>query len=355
MKDLILVINTGSSSTKIALFKDSEPLLQKEFHHSKEELKKLNDIIEEINFRYSYIEKIVSDEKIDLNSITAIGAIGGILKPLQGSVYKINEIMVNDILEGRVQAKHASNISAIIAYNISKKLNVPSFIVDPISTDELSEIARVSGLPFIPRKSRTHALNVKACVRKAKKELSLPEESNFIVVHIGGGLTINLVCNDRIVDIEDARQYGPFSTDAAGGVTIPDFIEYVFNEGVSKDDAIKYWYGKGGITAHLGVNSIKDALSMVNSGDNKAKLILDAMCYQIAKSIGALYVASKGKIDAIIITGGAARAEFIIDNLRNYIYFLGKIIVYPGEEELNAIAESIILALKGELPIKEYT
>ena len=354
MKNLILVINTGSSSTKVALFRDSEPLIQKEIHHSKEELKKLDNIIKELDFRYSNIEKIISDENINLNSITAIGAIGGILKPLQGSVYRINEIMVNDILEGKVQAQHASNISAVIAFNIAKKLNIPSFIVDPISTDELSEIARISGLPFIPRKSRTHALNVKACVRKAKRELNLSGETNFIVAHIGGGLTINLVCDDRIVDVEDARQYGPFSTDAAGGVTIPDFIEYVFNEGVSKDDAIKYWYGKGGITAHLGVNSIKDTLSMVNNGDNKAKLILDAMCYQIAKAIGALYVANKGKIDAIIITGGAARAEFIIDNLRNYISFLGKIIVYPGEEELNAIAESVILALKGELPIKEY-
>ena len=354
MKNLILVINTGSSSTKVALFRDSEPLIQKEIHHSKEELKKLDNIIKEIDFRYSNIEKIISDENINLNSITAIGAIGGILKPLQGSVYRINEIMVNDILEGRVQAKHASNISAVIAFNIAKKLNIPSFIVDPISTDELSEIARISGLPFIPRKSRTHALNVKACVRKAKRELNLSGETNFIIAHIGGGLTINLVCNDRIVDVEDARQYGPFSTDAAGAATIPDFIEYISNEGVSKDDAIKYWYGKGGITSHLGVNSIKDTLSMVNNGDNKAKLILDAMCYQIAKAIGALYVACKCKIDAIIITGGAARAEYIIDNLRNYISFLGKIIVYPGEEELNAIAESVILALKGELPIKEY-
>ena len=162
MKNLILVINTGSSSTKVALFRDSEPLIQKEIHHSKEELKKLDNIIKEIDFRYSNIEKIISDENINLNSITAIGAIGGILKPLQGSVYRINEIMVNDILEGKVQAQHASNISAVIAFNIAKKLNIPSFIVDPISTDELSEIARISGLPFIPRKSRTHALNVKA-------------------------------------------------------------------------------------------------------------------------------------------------------------------------------------------------
>lgn len=354
MKDQILVINTGSSSTKLALFKEEELIFQKEFSHSKEELAKLKNIFEETDFRFTYINKAIAEEKIDLNCITAIGAIGGILKPLEGSVYRINEVMVNDILEERVEAHHASNISAVIAFNLEKKLNVPSFIVDPISTDELRDEARISGIPFIPRKSRTHALNIKACVRKARRDLNLSVDSNFIVAHIGGGLTVNLVLKDRIVDIEDARQCGPFSTEAAGGITIPDFIEYIFREKVSKDDAIKYWYGKGGITAHLGLNSLKDAVLMANGGDKKAKLILDAMCYQIAKAIGALYVASKGKIDAIIITGGATRSEFIVEGIRNYISFLGKIIIYPGEEELNAIAESVLLALNGKLPIKEY-
>jgi butyrate kinase len=354
MNEKILVINTGSSSTKIALFKEKELISRYEITHKKDELLKLKTIKEEVEFRSNLIKETFESENINLESITAIGAIGGILKPVEGGVYKISGKMINDILEERVQAHHASNIAAIIAYDFSIKLNIPSFIVDPISTDELSDIARISGIPEIQRKSRTHALNVKACVRRARKELGLGKEANFIVAHIGGGLTINLVCNDRIIDIEDARQCGPFSTEAAGGVTIPDLIEFIFANNISREEATKYWYGKGGVVAHLGTNSIKDSVARAESGDKKAELVLDSMCYQIVKSIGALYVAGKGEISAIIITGGAAKAEYIVSRIKNYVSNLCRVLVYPGEEELNAIAESTFLVLRGELPIKEY-
>lgn len=354
MSNKILVVNTGSSSTKVAVFNENEMILNYEIAHDKSELVNLKNLNDEIDFRQKVIKEIIESENIDLNSITAIGAIGGILKPMEGGVYKINDKMVTDILEGRVQARHASNIAAIIAYNLGLKLKIQSFIVDPISTDELNDVARISGIPEIPRKSRTHSLNVKACVRRARKELHIGKESNFIVTHIGGGLTVNLIENDRIIDIEDARQCGPFSTEAAGGVTIPDFIEYIFENNIPKENAIKYWYGKGGVVAHLGINSIRDVLLQSEAGNKKAKLILDAMCYQISKAIGALYVAGRGKINAIILTGGAAKSEFVVNGIKFYVENLSNILVYPGEEELNAIAESVLLALKGELLIKDY-
>ena len=350
----ILVINTGSSSTKIALFEDNREIFTDEMSHKKEDLQQLSSIEDEITFRFNIIKNIIIEKNIKYSDLSAIGAIGGILKPLPGGVYQVNEVMVQDILHGKVQAKHASNLAAIISCRIAEKNSLRAFIVDPISTDELADIARISGIPEIERKSRTHALNVKACLRRAVKEFSFPNSGNFIVAHIGGGLTINLVSNGRIIDIEDGRQYGPFSTEAAGGVPVSDFIEYVFDNNISKNDAMKYWYGKGGVTAHLKTNSIKDSIDMAKSGDKHAEIVLDAMCYQIAKSIGALSVVISGKVDAIILTGGAARSDYITDRIIKYVTHIGKMIIYPGEEELQAISDSIILALNNRIEIKEY-
>ena len=350
----ILVINTGSSSTKLALFDENIEVFVEETSHNKEDLQQLKSIEDEINFRFNIIKKVILEKDIKYSELSAIGAIGGILKSLPGGVYQVNGKMVEDILQGRVQAKHASNLAAIIAYRIAEENNLKAYIVDPISTDELSEIARISGIPEIERKSRTHALNVKACIRRAVKEFSFSDSGNFIVAHIGGGLTINLVSNGKIIDIEDGRQYGPFSTETAGGVPIPDFIEYVFDNNITKNDAMKYWYGKGGVTAHLKTNSIKDSIEMAKSGNKHAEIVLDAMCYQIAKSIGALSAAISGKVDAIVLTGGAARSEYITGRIIKYVSYIGKIIIFPGEEELQAISDSIILALNNRIEIKEY-
>jgi butyrate kinase len=354
MEQKILVINTGSSSTKLALFNQGEMLWKEEVIHPSTDLVNLKTIEEEYTYRVQVLESWLKEKGIDLSSLQAIGCIGGILKPMEGGVYKVNQTLCEDILEGRTEARHASNLSALIGYDLEQKYDIPSFIVDPISTDETSPVAKISGLPTIPRKSRTHALNVKACMRRAVREKLIKAEDSVVVAHIGGGLTINLVANGRIIDIEDGRQCGPFSTEAAGAISTPDFIDYYVDNGIPKKELMKFWYGKGGFMAHTGNNSIKDAIEKAQNGDEKCQLLLDAMVYQITKSIGALYAVAEGKLSAIIFTGGASRSQYLIDKLKERTGWMASLIVYPGEEELVAIAESVQLVLAGTLPQKEY-
>jgi len=351
METLILVLNTGSSSTKVALFKNGTQLWKEEVVHPAEDLSSLTTIEEEYQYRLKALEEWM-DGKIE--TVNAIGCIGGILKPMQGGVYLVNQKLRDDVIEGRTEAKHASNLSALIGFDLGLQYNIPAFIVDPISTDEMTEVAKISGLPTVPRKSRTHALNVKACIRRAVRENRVKPEDAVIVAHIGGGLTVNLVQNGKIKDIEDGRQCGPFSTEAAGAISTPDFIDFYWDKGFSKKDLMKFWYGKGGFMAHTGNNSIKEAIEKAQSGDVKSVLLLDAMIYQITKSIGALFAVAKGKISAIVFTGGAARSQYLIDKLSESVGWMTAIMVYPGEEELQAISESVLLVLQGSLPQKEY-
>jgi butyrate kinase len=354
MKNSVLVINTGSSTTKVAIMQDGTCLAKDEKAHSVDELKNFTHLKDEADYRKKIIENFLENHQDHYSSISAIGAIGGILKPVKGGVYAINEKLVDDIAHGRTPARHASNISALIAHELGNKLSIPSFIVDPISTDELWEVARLTGLPQLSRQSRTHALNVKACIRKAVAEHQQSPNGTYIIAHLGGGLTINLVHQGQIVDIEDGRQYGPFSTETAGGVPIPDLLQWMMEKEIEPRSLLKYWYGKGGFVAHLGINSIKDTLTMAKDGDTKAQQVLNAFFYQICKAVGALSVAVKGKVDAIILTGGAARSEVVVQGISDYIQHIAPILVFPGENELEAIAESVALAMEKALPIQEY-
>lgn len=354
MAHKILVINTGSSTTKVAIMQNNQCLVQEEKSHQIEELKVFTHLQEEAIFRKELIVHFLNQHPEESSSLSAIGAIGGILKPLPGGVYAINEALISDIQHGRTPAKHASNISALLAYDFAYQMKLPAYIVDPISTDELWEVSRITGFPAIERKSRTHALNVKACYRKLVSAHHQDPKGNYIIAHLGGGLSVNLVVNGRIVDIEDGRQYGPFSTEAAGGVPIPDLLQYMMEKELDPRSLLKYWYGKGGFVAHLGINSIKDTLSMAKEGDPKAQILLDAFVYQISKAIGALSVANKNKINAVVLTGGAARSDVIVKKITEFISSLAPIFVFPGENELEAIAESVELALEHKIPTLEY-
>jgi butyrate kinase len=351
----ILIINTGSQSTKIGIFKNGEVKQRYDIQHTQEELQPLDTTEKKYNFRKTKIEEILKQPQFDFKSFGAIACIGGILKPLPGGVYLVNEAMVRDIKTGRVQADHASNLAACIGYEIACQYNIPCYIADPISTDELSDIARITGLPEIPKFSRTHALNVKARVRKASEEIGAPLENlTFIVAHIGGGLTVNLVKQGKILDIEDARQYGPMSPQAAGGVPLPDFAALCYSKKYEEKEIVKFWYGNGGMVAHLGTASIPKIEKSIQNGNKKAKLIYDAMIYQVAKAIGALYAAAKCKIDGIILTGGASQSKLLIDSLKSYIENLAPVYVYPGEEELSALGKLADMALQKEIVVHEY-
>jgi len=350
----ILVLNTGSSSTKVALFQDQIQVWKEEIAHPAEQLKSLIRLEEEIEFRLHAIQGVIQTHAIQFDMIHAIGAIGGILKPMEGGVYSVNQTMVEDILTGKTQVRHASNLAAVIGYQLGQPYQKTCYIVDPISTDELLPIAKITGLPTIPRKSRTHALNVKACYRRAVRDHYIEPEEPIIVSHMGGGLTVNLVQKGRITAVEDGRHNGPFSTEAAGGVPLPDFIDYYWDKEIPKKELMKLWYGNGGVMAHLGTNSVKNVVERALNGDKQAEEILQAMCYQICKSVGAMYSAAKGKVKALIFTGGIAQSEYIIQQLKQWLTWINPIIVYPGEEELSAIAESVNLVLAGKIPDKVY-
>jgi len=350
----ILVINTGSSSTKVALFQNNELYWKEEIAHPADQLQILTQIEQEISYRLDTIHSVMQRHGILPIQLSAIGAIGGILKPIEGGVYPVNHLMVEDILSGRTQARHASNLAAVIGYRLTQPVGKVCYIVDPISTDEMPDIAKITGLPTVPRKSRTHALNVKACYRRAIRENIIQPHHSIIVVHMGGGLTVNLVQNGRITDVEDGRQNGPFSTEAAGGVPLPDFIEAYWGKATSSKELIKFWYGKGGVMAHLGSNSVKHVVENAKNGDTHADAILHAMCYQINKSAGAMYAAANGIVEAVVLTGGIAQSDYIISLLKQNMSWIKPIVVYPGEEELSAIAESVVLVLKKELPEKVY-
>jgi len=355
MMSKILIINTGSRSTKIGFFENDKLIDKYEIQHTNTELSKYKSIGSQLQFRKDKIAEILSDSKTDLSSIDAISCIGGILKPLQGGVYLVNKKMVNDIMVGNVQAEHASNLAACIGYEMTENLHIPCYIADPISTDELDPIARITGIPDIPKFSRTHALNVKARVRTAAKEIGKKvEELVCIVAHIGGGLTINLVKNGKIIDIEDARQFGPMSPESAGAVPLPDFAQFCFKGKYSEKEIIKFWYGKGGFVAHLGTGSIIEVEKRIAEGEQKAKQVYEAMIYQIAKSIGALYVAAECNIDAIILTGGGTHSKMLVELLKTYVKKLGKIYVYPGEEELLTLGKLADTALNKKIQILEY-
>lgn len=351
----ILIINTGSRSTKLGYFQDDELKEVFEIQHTSEELEKYSTIHSQIEFRSEKILSKIKESEIDLNSLSAISCIGGLLKPLSGGVYRTSKKMVDDILAGNVQAEHASNIAAVIGYQFSEKSKIPCFIADPISTDELDQIARITGIPDVPKFSRTHALNVKARARRAAKEINKNfDECTFIIVHIGGGLTVNLIKNGKIIDIEDARQFGPMSPEAAGGVPLPDFVKLYSSGKYTPKEIEKFWYGKGGLVAWLGTGSLIEIEGKIKNGDEKAKLVLNAMVYQIAKSIGALYTATKCELDGIVLTGGGAHSDLIISTLKIYIKPLARIFIYPGEEEILTLGELAVKALKNEVEIKNY-
>ncbi len=347
----ILTINPGSTSTKVAFFKDNEKVYEKAFSHSAEELSIFQKIVEQAEFRWSIVESFLNEIK---KVPDAVVGRGGVLRPMEGGVWRVNEKMVKDIYNGKVQAEHASNLGAILAKKGGEKFNAPAFIVDPVSTDELDDIARITGFPEIERNSKTHALNVKAQARRFAKEIGKPlEELNLIVVHIGGGITANLVKGGKIRDILDTRTDGPISPESAGSVDIPQLIDIAFSGKYSKDELKKFWYGRGGLVAQLGTNSIEDILERISMGDSKAEFYTRAMVYTISKSIGALAAVGK-RINAIILTGGVSHSKMITDEIKEYVESIAPVIIYPGSIEMEAMAESALLALKGKVEIKEY-
>ncbi|MFT5875586.1 MAG: butyrate kinase [Clostridium sp.] len=351
----LLIINPGSTSTKIGVYEDENEILEETLRHSSEEIGNFEGIFEQLNFRKDVILNILKEKNFDINTLDAIVGRGGLLKPIEGGTYAVNEAMLNDLKIG-VQGEHASNLGGIIANEIAKYLNIPAFIVDPVTVDELIDVARISGLPEIERVSIFHALNQKAVARRYAKENGKKyEEINLIVAHLGGGISVGAHEAGRVIDVNNALDGdGPFSPERAGGLPVGDLAKMCFSGKYTLDDIKKKINGKGGFVAYLNTNDAREVEDKAQAGDVKCKLISDAMGYQVAKEIGKCAAVLSGKVDAIILTGGIAYGKPMVNYIKERVEFIANVVVYPGEDELLALAEGGLRVLSGKEKAKEY-
>lgn len=350
-----LIINPGSTSTKIGVYYDNDAVLVETLRHSAEEIGNFKGIYDQLSFRENVILKVLKERNIRIEELDAVVGRGGLLKPIEGGTYSVNDAMLTDLKAG-VQGQHASNLGGIIAKGIAEGLKIPAFIVDPVVVDEMDDIARVSGMPEIERKSIFHALNQKAIAKKYAKETGVEyEKLNLIVVHLGGGISVGAHKLGRVVDVNNALDgEGPFSPERAGGLPVGDLVNLCFSGRYTKEEMKKKLNGKGGMVAYLGTNDARKAQEKADAGDNQAKLVVDAMAYQVAKEIGKCAAVLKGKVDAILLTGGIAYSKYVVNYITERVEFISQVVVYPGEDELLALAEGGLRVLKGEETAKEY-
>ncbi len=351
----ILIINPGSTSTKIAIFENDQQMMEKVLYHSTEKISQYSHIIQQYEFRMQEIINELQKNKIELSSLSAIVGRGGLLKPLQSGTYLISKTMVEELHLGRY-GEHASNLGAIIASELANKLKIPAYIVDPVVVDEMEPLARISGMPEIQRKSIFHALNQKAVARKAAAELNRNYDNcNFIVAHLGGGISVGAHLQGRVVDVNNALDgEGPFSPERTGGLPIGDLVELCFSGKVTHEELKRKINGQGGLAAYLQTNDGRVVEKLIKEDNQEAKLIYQAMAYQVAKEIGMCATVLKGKVDAIIITGGLAHDASFVGWIDERVSFIAKIIVYPGEDEMSALAMGGLSVLKGEASLKAY-
>jgi butyrate kinase len=351
----ILIINPGSTSTKIGIFDNEISVFEKTIRHDAESINSFNNIIDQYDFRKQTILETLDYEGINISKLSAVCGRGGLLRPIEGGTYAVNEMMLEDLRAG-YSGQHASNLGGIIAYEIASGLNIPSYIVDPVVVDELDPIARISGFSLIERKSIFHALNQKAVARRVSKELGRKyNELNLIVTHMGGGITVGVHKQGRVVDVNNGLHGdGPFSPERAGTVPAGDLVSLCFSGEYFREEIMKKLVGQGGLVGYLGTNDAVEVERRIKSGDQEAKLIYDAMAYQVAKEIGSASAVLSGKVDAIILTGGLAYGEDFVKSITDRINWIADVIVHPGENELQALAEGALRVLRGEEEVKQY-
>ncbi|AFI28958.1 MULTISPECIES: butyrate kinase [Bacillus] len=351
----ILTINPGSTSTKIGVFHNERSIFEKTLRHNIEELQRFDQIIDQYEFRKNHILETLHEQGINISKFDAVCARGGLLRPIEGGTYVVNDDMIEDLKSGYA-GQHASNLGGIIAREIADGLNIPSYIVDPVVVDEMSVLAKVSGMPEIERKSIFHALNQKAVARKAAASLGKRYENmKMIITHMGGGITIGVHDRGRVVDVNNGLHgEGPFSPERAGTVPAGDLVDLCFSGEYTKEEIMKKLVGTGGLLGYLGTNDAVKVEQMIQGGDEKARFIYDAMAYQIAKEIGAASAVLKGEVEAIVLTGGLAYGKGFVSTIRSYIDWISDVLVYPGENELQSLAQGALRVLQGEEQSKQY-
>lgn len=344
-----LIINPGSTSTKIGVFEDETLLFEETLRHSTEEISKYASIIDQKDFRKDIIVNFLKEKDFDIKSLNVIVGRGGMLKPIPGGTYAVSDDLLEDLKIGK-QGQHASNLGGILAKEIGDSIGVPSYIVDPVVVDELCPIARYSGVPELPRVSVFHALNQKAVAKRYAKETGKAYDSlRLIVVHMGGGVSVGAHEYGKVIDVFNALDGdGAFSPERAGGVPSGALINMCFSGKYSRDEVYKKICGKGGFNAYLGTNDMRDVEKMVEGGDTNAKEIRDAFIFQVTKDIGSMACVLNGKVDQIIVTGGIAYDKAVVSALKEKAEWIAPFTVYPGEDELLALAQGALRVMNGE-------
>ena len=350
-----LIINPGSTSTKIGVFEDETLLFEETLRHSTEEIAQYATIFDQKDFRKDIILNLLKSKDFDIKSLGMVVGRGGMLKPIPGGTYECTDELVKD-LEVGVSGQHASNLGGILAKEIADEIGVPAYIVDPVVVDELIPIARYSGVPELPRTSVFHALNQKAVAKRYAKESGKKyEDLNLIVVHMGGGVSVGPHKNGKVVDIFNALDGdGAFSPERAGAVPVGALVKMCFSGEYTQAEVYKKLVGNGGFNAYVGTNDMRDVEKMCNEGDAKAAEVRDAFILQMSKNIGAMATVLEGKVDQIIVTGGIAYDKYVVSKIKERCEWIAPFTVYPGEDELLALVQGGLRVLSGEEAAQKY-
>lgn len=352
----ILAINPGSTSTKIAVYDNEKQLFQKNIKHAAEDISKFNSIADQYEFRYKTIIKELENNQINIKSINVVMGRGGLIKPIVSGVYRVNDLLLEHLKMG-YSGQHACNLGGLIAKSIADYIGIKdAYIADPVVVDELEDIARISGHPLFERRSIFHALNQKAIAKiYAKDQGKAYQDLNLIVVHLGGGVSIGAHCQGKVIDVNQALDgEGPFSPERSGTLPVNQLVDVCFSGKYSKSEVKKMIVGQGGLVGYLGTNDAYEVEKRAASGDQKADFIESAMAYQVGKAVGEAACVLRGKIDAILLTGGIAYGKPFVSKLKSYIEWIAPIAVYPGEDEMGALAFNALQIETGEAKVLEY-
>lgn len=354
---LVLAVNPGATSTKVALFAGTEQQFDTALRHDDALLEEYarRPVLDQLDMRLSQVLGVLDEHGVDVSDLAAVVGRGGLLKPLASGTYRVNAAMLEDLRDA-ARGEHASNLGAFIAHEVASRVGVPAFVVDPVSVDEMAPVARLSGLAGLERESLSHALNTKAVAKRYSGTRGRSYSSlRLLVAHLGSGISVSAHRDGRMVDVTNAKEEGAFAAERAGNLPVLKLVDLCFSGTVTKQDLERRIFGGGGVYSYLSTRDMEEVLRRVADGDEEARLVVDAMIYQIARELGALAAAAlAGRVDAILVTGGMARAESIVQGLVALVEWIAPVHVYPGEDELSALAEGALRVLSGQEDALSY-
>jgi butyrate kinase len=351
----ILAINPGSTSTKIAVYENEQESFKETIRHDTNTIQQFKTIFDQFGFRKQAILETLEKANIPIDSFDAIVGRGGMLNPIESGTYSVNNEMI-EFMKQAPRGEHASNLGCVIAKDLATAINAPAFIVDPVAVDEMEDIARYTGMPQIKRQSLFHALNQKAVALKTADTLGKSyKELRLIIAHLGGGISVGIHKYGRVIDVNNALDGdGPMSPERSGGVPIGPLYKMAFSGQYTLPEIKRMNYGKGGLVAYLGTNDGYEIEQRIKAGDQEAKFLVEVMCYQIAKEIGSGATVLEGQVDAIVLTGGLAYDSFIVNEISKRVQFISNILIFPGEDEMEALALGALRVLTGQEQAKTY-